>query len=232
MGKTVDIAGKAPAGAPRAAQSAAIRKPKAKKVARTRLDPAIRAEQILDEALRLFAERHYSNVTIRDIALASAVNPALIYYYFESKEHLFSRALGHAIDQLNAGYETLRGGAGDARAEIMAWLDIHISIAPTLTRMTKLMADHAASNAGETAASALIARFYEREQALLEDCIGRGVASGVFRDIDVSKTARTISLQLDGIFYASTSRGDERIAEDIGDLRWLVGTLLDPPSRQ
>ena len=230
MANIVDNAGAAPAGAPRAAQSERSRTRKPKKAPRTRLDPALRAEQILDEALRLFAERHYSNVTIRDIALASGVNPALIYYYFESKEHLFSRALGHAIDQLRAGYETLSGQALDARAEIMAWLDIHISIAPTVTRMTKLMSDHAASNSGETAAGALIAEFYEREKTLLEDCIRRGVASGAFREIEVEKTARTISLQLDGIFYASTSRGDDRIAGDIGDLRWLVATLLDRPS--
>ncbi|MFC7053291.1 TetR/AcrR family transcriptional regulator [Hansschlegelia quercus] len=197
-----------------------------KGVARRRLAPAERTELILDGALKLFAERHYSTVTVRDLGLACGVNPALIYYYFESKEHLFAQALGHAIGQLNAGYAEASSG-GDARSQIMAWLDMHASIAPTLVRMTKLMSDYAPSRRSEDAAAALIAQFYAREQALLEDCIGRGIAAGQFRAVDVTKTARAISLHLDGIFFASTARGDDRIAADIEDLRGLVAELLD-----
>lgn len=196
--------------------------------ARRRLAPAERTEAILDEALKLFAERHYSNVTMRDLAAACGVNPALIYHYFDSKEDLFRRALGHAIEQLYDGYAKARANAATPRAEIMSWLDMHLSIAQTVTRMTQLMSDHSASPDDPTGAGALIAQFYAFEQGLLEDCIGRGVACGQFRAVDVSRVSRTISLQLDGIFYASSSRGDDRIASDIADLRSLVATLLDP----
>ncbi len=196
---------------------------------RRRLAPAERTELILDEALRLFAERHYSNVTMRDIAAACGINQALIYHYFDSKEHLFRRALGYAIEQLHAGYAAVRAKAQDPRGEIMSWLDMHVSIAATITRMTKLMADHSASNGGEAETGALIAHFYAFEQGLLEDCIRRGVAARQFRAVDVARTARTVSLQLDGIFFASSSRGDDRIAEDIDDLRELVAALLDRP---
>lgn len=196
--------------------------------ARRRLAPAARTELILEEALRLFAERHYSNVTIRDIASACGVNPALIYHYFDSKEDLFRRALSYAMDQLYAGYSDVRACAPDPRAEIMAWLDIHVSIASTVTRMTQLMSDHSASHGDDAGARALIRDFYAFEQTLLEDCIGRGVAAGLFRPVDVARTARTVSLQLDGIFYASASRGDDRIERDIADLRALVAALLDP----
>ncbi|MDR4306584.1 TetR/AcrR family transcriptional regulator [Chelatococcus sambhunathii] len=196
--------------------------------ARRRLAPAERTEAILDEALKLFAERHYSNVTMRDLASACGVNPALIYHYFDSKEDLFRRALGHAIEQLYDGYARVRAHAATPRAEIMSWLDMHLSIAQTVTRMTQLMSDHSASHDDPTGAGALIAQFYAFEQGLLEDCIARGIAAGEFRDVEIGRTARTISLQLDGIFYASSSRGDDRIASDIADLRSLVATLLDP----
>ena len=36
-------------------------------------------------ALDLFAERNYSTVTIKDIALAAGLNPSHIYYYFDNK---------------------------------------------------------------------------------------------------------------------------------------------------
>lgn len=221
---------RAPAGAAYAAQQARSKKASAPRVSRRRLAPAERSELILDAALELFAERHHSTVTVRDLGIACGVNPALIYHYFESKEHLFTQALGHAITQLNTGYAQAQSGAASPRAEIMAWLAMHASIAPTMVRMTKLMSDYAASRAGEDAAGELIAGFYAREQALLEDCIGRGIAQGQFRAVDVTKAARTVSLHLDGIFFASKARGDDRIAEDIEDLRWLVVELLDKPA--
>lgn len=198
--------------------------------ARRRLAPAERSGAILEEALKLFAERHYSNVTMRDIAGACGVNQALIYHYFESKEDLFRQALGYAIEQLREGYAAVRAKAEGPREEIMSWLGMHLSIAQTVTRMTQLMSDHSASRDDRTGAGALIGEFYAFEQSLLEDCIARGVSTGAFAQVNVVRTARTISLQLDGIFYASSSRGDERIAEDIDDLRSLVATLLDPPN--
>ena len=201
---------------------------------RRRLAPETRADLILDEALRLFTERHHSNVTMRDIASACGVKAGLIYYYFTNKEELFSRALAHAIGQLDAGYAALRKTVSDPRSELMAWLDMHALIAPTMARMTKLMADHAASAKQDAQVGELIRGFYDREQALLEDCIARGIAAGLFGQVDVAKTARVISLQLDGIFYATGSRGDDRVAADIEDLRSLADALLrrkDPGER-
>jgi AcrR family transcriptional regulator len=194
------------------------------------MDPATRAERILDEALRLFAERHYGMVTVRDIAVACGINPALIYYYFESKDDLFRKTLGHAIGQLRAGYASRAAAAPDPAREISAWLDMHAAIAPTLLRMTTMMGDYAASPARDPATDELLVDFYAGEQALLEDCIERGVEAGLFRPVEVAKTVRTITLQLDGIFFASASRGDDRIEADIDDLRGLVATLLQPPT--
>jgi AcrR family transcriptional regulator len=194
---------------------------------RRRLAPAERAESILDAALKLFAERHYSNVTMRDLAGACGINQALIYHYFDSKEDLFRHALGYAIEQLYDGYAEARANAATPRGEIMSWLDMHLSNAQTVTRMTQLMSDHSASHDDRAGAGALIAQFYAFEQGLLEDCIGRGIAAGHFRTVEIARTARIISLQLDGIFYASSSRGDDRIASDISDLQSLIATLLD-----
>ena len=55
-----------------------------------------RSEQILEVALRLFAEQGFTAVSIKDIARASQINSALIYYYFTNKEHLFVEALRYS----------------------------------------------------------------------------------------------------------------------------------------
>lgn len=47
-----------------------------------------RREQIIDAAMRVFAQKGYSNATNKDIAREAGITPGLIYYYFESKEAL------------------------------------------------------------------------------------------------------------------------------------------------
>lgn len=196
------------------------------KAVRRRLQPAERRTIILDEALRLFAERHYAMVTVRDIALTCDINVGLIYHYFDSKDHLVRCALEYAIEQLVAGYEERRIALDDPRAEILAWLETHVTITPTLTRMVKLMSDYASSDIRDAELDAVVAGFYEGEKTVLESALQKGVDSGRFMPVDVPKTARHIGLMLDGIFHASASRGDDRIVADIEDLVEFLDVML------
>lgn len=196
------------------------------KAARKRLQPSERRAMILDEALRLFAERHFATVAVRDIAQVCGINVGLLYHYFDNKEDLVRRALAHAIDELVAGYEARRLASGEPLAQILAWVETHAAITPTITRMVKLMADYATSGLRDPELDTLIAGFYAREKILLEDALERGVASGAFPPLDTARTARRIGLVLDGIFFASASRGDDRIIEDVRDLADFVPVML------
>src|ERR1700710_902241 len=173
---------------------------------RKRMDPALRAEHILNVSLQLFAERHYATVSVRDIAEACGINVGLIYYYYENKDELLRRALGHAMAELHSGYKL--GGELNPAQELTSWLRMHVPIAPMLIRMVKIMADYAASNIRDAPTDQLIMNFYAREQDFLESCLRREIAQGVFRPVNVKAAARAFSLQLDGIFYASQARGD------------------------
>lgn len=48
---------------------------------------------ILNASLKLFSEHGYEKVSLRAIARAAEVDPALIHHYFENKADLFSRAV-------------------------------------------------------------------------------------------------------------------------------------------
>ena len=50
-------------------------------------------EAILDAARRSFAEHGYDGATIRAIAAAAGVNPALVHHFYGSKEGLFAAAM-------------------------------------------------------------------------------------------------------------------------------------------
>jgi AcrR family transcriptional regulator len=49
-----------------------------------------RREQILDAALRIFAQKGFVGASIRDIAKEVGVTEGLLYHYFESKEQLLN----------------------------------------------------------------------------------------------------------------------------------------------
>jgi len=50
-------------------------------------------EDILVAARQAFAERGYEGATVRSVARAAVVDPALIYHYFGSKQRLFVAAM-------------------------------------------------------------------------------------------------------------------------------------------
>ena len=47
-----------------------------------------RREQIIDAAMRVFAQKGFSRASNKDVAREAGITPGLIYYYFESKEAL------------------------------------------------------------------------------------------------------------------------------------------------
>ena len=70
-------------------------------------------DRILHAAERLFAERGFDATSVGSVANAAGVNKALVYYYFESKDHL----LASLFDDLLAD---LRDQAGKDHADLPA----------------------------------------------------------------------------------------------------------------
>src|SRR5258706_3664907 len=62
-----------------------------------------RREQILEAAIRVFAQKGFDRATNKDIANEAGITPGLIYHYFESKQ-----ALLHAIIEQISPVQTIR----------------------------------------------------------------------------------------------------------------------------
>lgn len=75
--------------------------------------------QILDAARRLFAERGYGAVTMRDLAKAIDYAPSAIYYHFKDKQELVHALCDEDFRALAASFQQLPG-EGDALDRITA----------------------------------------------------------------------------------------------------------------
>jgi len=63
-------------------------------------DSADIRQQIMEAAVDLFASQGYAATPVREIADRVGVNPAMIHYYFGSKEALLQAALDHSLEPL------------------------------------------------------------------------------------------------------------------------------------
>lgn len=72
---------------------------------------------LLDTARRLFGQRGYADVSIRELAAEADVTPAMVHYYFGGKQGLFEAMLEDAVGRLLGRLrEVVAEGLGDPRA--------------------------------------------------------------------------------------------------------------------
>ncbi|WP_072394781.1 TetR/AcrR family transcriptional regulator [Hyphomicrobium sp. CS1GBMeth3] len=159
--------------------------------------------RIREAALELFSTRGFSSVTTKDIADATGFNPALIYYYFGSKEELFRRAVSLAVERAFEQFRISRQGRERPRDIIYGWLDTHILQFGTIAKLVMISIDYAKTAKRKSRLDEVIHRFYDEERDVLRQTLSAGVRSGDFRDVDVDETATFISTYLDGVFVRS-----------------------------
>jgi AcrR family transcriptional regulator len=73
---------------------------------------------ILDTAARLFSQRGYKGVSIRDIAQACGLTNAALYYHFKNKEDLYLAVLRHSHGKVMLSVAAGLDPGGDLRARL------------------------------------------------------------------------------------------------------------------
>jgi len=83
-------------------------------------------ERLLSSAVRLFADRGFSKVTVREICHIAKANVAAINYHFSGKKGLYDEVVRTAIQTMQTTTDSMReAGAGRPAAE---QLEVYISI--------------------------------------------------------------------------------------------------------
>ncbi len=140
-------------------------------------------ERILREAERLFGERGYRGVSIRELAQACGMTNAALYYHFESKEDLFYQVALRYAERLARRLRAEADAAGeDLRARLVA-------LARAYTEHLRHHQDaaHAFAEAkpalGRERVCALYRHFREHVLAVVADIIRAGQAEGQLRPV-------------------------------------------------
>jgi AcrR family transcriptional regulator len=164
-----------------------------------------RREQVLHTAARLFSEQSYHGTTVGDVCDALGVGKGVFYWYFESKEALFSELLQDSLLQLRRAQQSAIVNVVDPVARIAQGIRASIRFFRSNPEVVALIR---------------IAGRYEEFQALVEN--GQRIV--------VSDTANHIR---EGMSSGSIRRGDpELMAHGIlGAIFHFVETYFDNDPR-
>lgn len=90
-----------------------------------RLQVDERRRQLLDAGARLFAQRAYEEISMRQVAQAAGVSKPLLYHYFPSKTELFKAAVSEKAMELQQLIEP--AGAGTPLEQLAGSLDAYLA---------------------------------------------------------------------------------------------------------
>lgn len=96
-------------------------------------------EEILDLSVSLFAKRGYDGVSMRDIAAATGLTTAALYYHFPDKENLYFDAVGYAFRERSAGLKSILSGSGTPWQRLEGFIASNARLSATDKNFQRLM---------------------------------------------------------------------------------------------
>jgi AcrR family transcriptional regulator len=164
-----------------------------------------RREQLVEAALAVIAERGFPDTRIADVAAAAGTSPALVIYYFKTRDQLLTEAIRLSEDRWyaegTARIAEIETAAGrleelvamsclseaecDERVSWMIWLDLW------------------AQSARHPDVAAVRLEFDEHWRRTIADLVTDGQRDGEFEIVDPADFAVSLSALLDGFAIQS-----------------------------
>ena len=188
-----------------------------------------RREQMLRAALDVIAERGYAESRIADVAERAGTSPALVIYYFKTKDQLLTEALRYAEDTwYEAGTRRMAAIPSAAgRLEELVAMNFLPEADTYPTTSWLLWLDLWAQSVRLPEVAGVRQKFDERWRETITAVVRAGQEAGEFGPVDADDFALALSALLDGlaiqVALQDPSAGPRR-AFEVG-MRFAAGQL-------
>jgi AcrR family transcriptional regulator len=160
-----------------------------------------RRGQMLQAALEVISERGFADTRIADIADRIGISPALVIYYFKTKEKLLTDAIRHYEDTWYAGGRRRMDKMATAAERIEEFVAMNLlpDPDPEPESTWKLWLDFWAQAARNPDVANVRQEFDERWRADVVSLVVAGQEAGEFADVDPHPFSVFLCALLDGM---------------------------------
>ncbi len=184
---------------------------------------AARTNQILDAAIRVFAERGYHRATIRAVAQAAGVADGTIYNYFANKEALLIGILERLNQSAQRRSDFAAGAQGDARAFFTSYMRQRLQLLQADPALMQALLPEVLANAELRAIyrEQIVAPTFEIATTFLQELMERGT----LRALDPALMARLLAALTLGTVMLHVI-GDDVLEARLAELPTAIVDLL------
>ncbi len=156
--------------------------------------------EILAVASRLFAERGYSNVSIRDVCKEAGTSAPMIYYYFKDKKGLFKAAVSEKLS-LRQFISLLRenSSTGNIPKAVGSFVRTYLAAFPEAAFDPGLYMRETAKLDNRSAE--VVSRQLDEVETIATSLVEKGIGSGDFRSVDAEEAADCLIGMLNHVLF-------------------------------
>jgi AcrR family transcriptional regulator len=156
---------------------------------------------MLDAALAIISERGYADTRVADVAARSGVSPALVIYYYKTKDQLLTEAIRYHEDTQYAAGQARISSLPTATARLAEFvaLTCRPTADPAPHYSWRLWLDSCAQATRNEAVASVRQKAHERWREVIAVLVSQGREAGEFRDVDPVTFASYLSALLDGL---------------------------------
>jgi len=180
---------------------------------------AARKELILQGALTVFKEKGLEGAKIDEIARVSGFGKATLYYYFTSKEEIFSALLLHGWLSLWSELEEIAMGGDNPRATFIAMLKKIAELVNTDRPLYEFLFFVPRSFSSEEIEKAEWKQYQVRLYKVLLELIEAGIKKGQFPQMEPNLVLKALGGLFHGLVFWGKDK--ENVSED------LIEEMLD-----
>ncbi len=166
------------------------------------IDKKEKRSQILDAAIRVFAQRGVKNTKIADIAEKAGIGKGTVYEYFQSKDEIISAGfryfMEHVGEVIGRRVSTLTDPLDKLMAYFFGWADV---LESEFMGFIGVVLDFWAEGIREEkgALTLNLAELYAEYRSVVEQLLDDCVSAGCIRPVDTRIAASVLLGTIDGL---------------------------------
>jgi AcrR family transcriptional regulator len=186
-----------------------------------------RRVQMLQSALAVISERGYGDTRIADVAERAGVSPALVIYYFKTKDQLLTEAIRYYEDLWYAGGQRRLAALSSAAEQLEEFVAMSTLTEddPEPVSTWHIWLDFWAQAARSEEVASVRQKSDERWRETIAGLVVAGQAEGEFRSVDPERFALLLSTLVDGLTIQIAL--DDPVIDPVGAYELMMQFVAD-----